>query len=65
MKDVGFGLLKDGVPIGIWPLPFQTQSTAARRYKKAHPTAEIELVPVFVGQGVMPAAAPETQKESA
>lgn len=65
MKDVGFGILKNGLPIGIWPLPFQTQSTAARRYKERFPTDKIEVVPVFVGKGIEPAPPIKTEKELA
>lgn len=65
MKDVGFGIMKDGVPVGIWPLPFQTQSTAAHRYKKISPQAEIEIVPIYVGKGIQPAPLITDEKEPA
>lgn len=65
MNHVGFGLMKDGVPFGIWPLPFQAQSNAAHRYKVTHPTATVVVVPVFAGNGVEPAPFVEVTKESA
>lgn len=65
MNQVGFGILKDGVPAGLWPLPFQAQSNAAHRYKTTHPLAEISVVPIFVGNGVEPAPFVEVTKESA
>lgn len=67
---VGYGVTKNGKPVGTWPLPYDFQVQTYHRYKKSFPTDEIALVPVLVGKAIelidapiatATAAAPEEQ----
>ena len=49
---VGYGVTKNGKPVGTWPLPYDFQVQTYHRYKKSFPTDEIALVPVLVGKAI-------------
>jgi len=49
---VGYGVTKNGKPVGTWPLPYDFQVQTYHRYKKAFPADEVALVPVLVGKAI-------------
>lgn len=57
---VGYGVTKNGKPVGTWPLPYDFQVQTYHRYKKSFPTDEIALVPVLVGKAIELIDAPIT-----
>lgn len=58
MNPVGYGVMKDDKPYGIWPISFVHASGVARRVKG-------EVVPVFIGTAVPPAEAPTKSEDLA
>lgn len=57
MKHQGYGVLADGKPCGIWPVPMWYAQEWAHKTRKAAPSKRIEVVPVSSGEPV-PLVAP-------
>ena len=49
MTHVGYGVMKDGKPAGVWPLPAAECQRVMDRYKSLQPTHHYVIVPVYVG----------------
>lgn len=58
MKLVGFGVVLNGKPSGIWPMPMSEAQNTARRYIHNHGPQAVAIVPVYTGQplAVLPQA---------
>lgn len=56
MQLIGYGVMKEGKPSGIWPLPLQRALERCRRLQAEH-RGRWEVVPIYVGapQTVNPA----------
>lgn len=53
MNNVGYGVLIDGKPAGLWPTPLShARETQARYLKNALVGVAISIVPVYVGQPI-------------
>lgn len=53
MNNVGYGVLADGQPKGIWPMSLKAaQETQARYIKNALVDVTVSIVPVYVGQPI-------------
>lgn len=53
MNNVGYGVMVDGKPVGIWPTSLQhAREVQARYLKNAMVGVTGSIVPVFVGQPI-------------
>lgn len=53
MNNVGYGVMTDGKPVGLWPTSLQHARTIQARYLKNMLTGvTVSIVPVYVGQPV-------------
>ena len=52
MNQVGFGLLCNGKPSGLWPRNWTSALSKYRQLRKALPTQDWSIVPVYVGAPV-------------
>lgn len=53
MNNVGYGVMADGKPVGIWPTSLQhAREVQARYLKNAMVGVTVSIVPVFVGQPI-------------
>lgn len=64
MRHVGYGVMKDGKPAGIWPLPAVECARIMQQYKLKEPAHRYAVVPVYVGGEVTthPAVMPSPAK---
>lgn len=51
-KAVGYGVLRNGKPAGIWPVSESQARETAQRYLEKDPDDSVEVVPVSHGLGV-------------
>lgn len=47
MTHVGFGVLVDGKPAGVWPLSRGVCEGSAAHYRRDKPKAKVEIVSVY------------------
>lgn len=52
MKHVGYGVIKDGLPVGIWPMDFEAAKAARERYRLKYQGASVEAVPIEIGEPI-------------
>lgn len=62
MKEIGYGILRDTKPYGIWPLPWQVccdRVGLARQNEidTGKPRSKYEIVPIQIGNPITPGAA--------
>lgn len=62
MKDIGYGVLMNGVPTGLWPKPFYRCVEYINRISTPH--AKYEIVPIFIGSPI-PSKVETLAKENA
>lgn len=53
---VGYGLIEDGKPKGIWPLPLAEQRKAKERYMKTVFDSKVVIVPIYIGEPLLEAS---------
>lgn len=61
MSDfVGYGLLKDGKPCGMWPNSYEWQAESRSRMMniRGNENCAFEIVPVYIGEPVRPVILP-------
>jgi hypothetical protein len=49
---IGYGLLEDGKPRGIWPMPLEILRQAKKRYVKNSLDSKIQIVPIYIGDPI-------------
>lgn len=54
MKQLGFGILKNGRPTGLWPKPLERALSDAKKEDCGSQKGQIEVVPVYIGGPVYP-----------
>lgn len=53
MNNVGFGVMVNNIPKGLWPTSLtHAQEVQARYLKNALPGQIVSIVPVYVGQPI-------------
>ena len=53
MNNVGFGVIVNDKPVGLWPTSLTHAQEVQQRYlKNAMPGQFVAIVPVFVGQPI-------------
>lgn len=52
MQHLGFGLMLDGKPQGVWPVPMPYAQWCRARYMRQHLDRNYEIVPVYAGDPV-------------
>ena len=53
MNNIGFGVLVDGAPKGLWPISLGHARESQTRYLKTAPPGQVvSIVPVYVGQPI-------------
>lgn len=53
MNNVGYGVMVDSKPVGIWPTSLQHAREVQARYNKnALVDVAVSIVPVYVGQPI-------------
>jgi hypothetical protein len=61
MKQIGFGVLRDGQPTGLWPKPLKSALQYAKRQSGGN--SKVEIVPVYIGAPLPHEPSPQQTKE--
>lgn len=71
MNLVGYGVTRDGQPVGIWPMTLQVATDRRAHYIERNPLANIHVVPLYAGNAIdpvrarVPTNAPQPPRQSA
>jgi hypothetical protein len=49
MKSIGYGVLQNGTPTGIWPRPWNSALSYIKKLKEKGARGTYEIVPIFIG----------------
>lgn len=64
MKQIGYGVMVNYKPSGLWPMSWDEVRKAKGRYEVRSPAAIVEVVPIYVGAAIT-VLAPVVAKEHA
>lgn len=59
-RFIGYGLMKDGEPCGMWPQSYEWQDESRKRMLNINGNqhCKFEIVPVYIGAPVRPVVLP-------